>query len=295
MRGCTGRGSSSPLGHEGRRRDHGHRAVVRNPVTTCVELDPQALVHERLHRLANVELLEDRARGRVGEVQREEVDRPAVPRREVVVSGKLSVVGSDARPVRAPGLALVDRNVLRRDVADVQGLAALQHVELSRVGRERRHHELVDRWLHRARIRLVRHHGRPAVGRVVGGQAERAINDLPERVRGIGAEIARFGLAGEEVEHRRASLGGGRDIDQALGPDRGLHGRVRRARTTARARLRGGRGYVPRDRHWRDLAQLVISEPVRAVGGIESEGDRVGLIVGDDVGDVAGNWPGPGA
>ncbi len=81
-------------------------------------------------------------------------------------------------------------------------LPPCENVELGRVSGERGEHELGDRRLDRARVARVRNEGRPVVGGVVGAQVEGPVDDLPQRVRGVGAEVAGFGLAREEGEDR---------------------------------------------------------------------------------------------
>ena len=152
-----------------RRREHRHRAVGRCAVTGVVELDPKRLVHERLERLADVQLLEDRGVGRVGVVEGEVVDAPWVGRLEVVVLVQCpGVLPRQRRAGLGEGRALVGRQVLRRYVADVDGLASLELEVLSGVGRERGHHQLVDGRRVRAGVLGVRDHRGTVVGGVVG-------------------------------------------------------------------------------------------------------------------------------
>ena len=124
----------------------------------------------------------------------------------------------------------------------------------------------------------------PFVRRVVKAQVERPVHDLPKRVRGVGAGVARLGPAGQERVDRRASLRGRRcQRERACGRHRGRDRLVRGARAASRARSAAGRGDVPGDRQRRDLAQLVVGEPVLAVGRVQGEHDRVGRVVRDDV------------
>ena len=46
---------------------------------------------------------------------------------------------------------------------------------------------------------------------------ERPVDDLPERVRGVGAEVARLGLAREERVHCGTSLCGSERRERAVG------------------------------------------------------------------------------
>ena len=123
---------------------------------------------------------------------------------------------------------------------------------------------------------------------------ERPVHDLPERVAGVGAEVAGLALGRQEGVHRCAALGRRGVVDEsARGAERGHDGGVSSARATTRAGLRASCGDVPVEREGRDLAELVVGEPVRAVAGVEGEHDRVGAL-GGDVGDVAGELARPG-
>ena len=82
-------------------------------------------------------------------------------------------------------------------------LPFFERVEICRVGHERTIDELVDRGLQRARVLLVGHEGVGGSGRVEGGEAEGPVDDLPERIGGVGAEVARLGLPSRTRTPRR--------------------------------------------------------------------------------------------
>src|ERR1019366_6614867 len=101
-------------------------------------------------------------------------DAPWVGRVEVVVLRHCTgVLTSERSTALGECGTLVNRQVLRRYVADVDGMACLQNVVLRGVSREGGEHQLVDRRLVRARVERVRDH-RGAIGRgVVARELER--------------------------------------------------------------------------------------------------------------------------
>ena len=227
-------------------------AIGRNSGTAKRSLDHSALVGYLLDSLPNVELREQRASRRIRVVEGGVVHSCLRPRHDRI-------------PVaRHPGLR---GQVVERYVAVVD-VAAQQLVVLGRVAGEVEERHRRELRLVRSRVVLVRGQDDLAVWSVAL-QVERAVDDLPQRIRVVGGQLACLAV---EVREDR------------LGASRGL---------VVVTDLAGGRGLVPGVlRHREEQAELVVEQPVAAVRLLEGDAERRGRGVrhaGDVVRQVAGD------